>query len=116
MQERPKAAPEAQPPEAALPPPSGSLCWVLQEKSQSAWASARPCCQGCSKELLQLLLDNRALMKMALLQSSRQRPVPRGTRAKKCGLWQRRGLQFSHRLWLPSSHPALGLQALAGDA
>lgn len=95
MQERPKAAPEAQPPEAALPPPSGSLCWVLQEKSQSAWASARPCCQGCSKELLQLLLDNRALMKMALLQSPRQRPVPRGKRRRNPGAPKRRRLHFS---------------------
>ncbi|XP_048177198.1 uncharacterized protein LOC125334422 [Corvus hawaiiensis] len=85
-------------------------------KSQSAGASARPCCQGhgCSEELLQLLLENQALMKMSLLQSSRQRPVPRGRRRRNAGT-QKSRLHLSPLLRLPSPSSSLGLVDMAGN-
>ncbi|XP_031982255.1 uncharacterized protein LOC116452170 [Corvus moneduloides] len=99
--------------------------WVLvrglrrrwgEAKSQSAGASARPCCQGhgCSEELLQLLLENQALMKMSLLQSSRQRPVPRGRRRRNAGT-QKSRLHLSPLLRLPSPSSSLGLVDMAGN-
>ncbi|RMC17842.1 hypothetical protein DUI87_05509 [Hirundo rustica rustica] len=82
------------------------LCWVLgkglrrrwgEDKSRSASASARPCCRGhgCSRELLPLLLENRALMRRCLRHSSRQRPAPRGKRPRRPGTRMRRRLRFS---------------------
>ncbi|XP_005054365.1 PREDICTED: uncharacterized protein LOC101811012 [Ficedula albicollis] len=67
------------------------------EKSQSASASARPRCRGhgCSQELLQLLLENRALMRRCLRHSSRHSPVPAGRRRRSPGTHRRRRVHFS---------------------
>ncbi|KAL2298777.1 hypothetical protein Nmel_014376, partial [Mimus melanotis] len=85
------------------------LGWVLgqglrrrwgEHQSQSARASARPCCRGhgCSQELLQLLLENRALVRRCLRHSSRHSPVPRGKSPRSPGTHRRRRGHFSSLL------------------
>ncbi|TRZ24164.1 hypothetical protein HGM15179_002850 [Zosterops borbonicus] len=83
------------------------LCWLLgrwlwrrwgQEKSPSARSSARPRCRchGCSRELLQLLRDNRALLRRCLRQSCRHGPEPGGKRRRRPSPHKsRRRLHFS---------------------
>ncbi|XP_056340546.1 uncharacterized protein LOC130249622 [Oenanthe melanoleuca] len=64
-----------------------------QEKRQRPSDSPGTGCHGyeCRKELLQLLRDNRALMRMCL----GRRPLPGEKRLRKWGLWKRRRLYFS---------------------
>lgn len=86
----------AQPPIGPLCPlSSGSLRCALQEKRQSPSASAGPGCQGHGrcKELLQLLRDSRALMRLCLRHRPRQRPGEK--RPRKWGVWKRRRIYFS---------------------
>ena len=75
LPQRVKPAREGSAPKAPLPLGIRLLCCALQEKDQSPSDSPWTGCQGyeCYKELLQLLKDNRALMRMCL-----SRPLCRG--------------------------------------
>lgn len=88
--------------------PMLSLCCVLQEKCQSPSVPAETC---CCKELLQVLRDNRALMRLSLRHSSLQRH--RQKRPAKGGLWKRRRAALLPSA-LNSPTPA-HLLALTGD-
>ncbi|XP_053853523.1 uncharacterized protein LOC128818317 [Vidua macroura] len=79
-------------------------CW-REEKHQSPSVSAGTGCQrhGCCKELLQLLRDNRALMRLCVRPLQR----PRKKKPRKWGIWNRRRLYFSPGCCLSS--PALHL-------
>ncbi|RLW11225.1 hypothetical protein DV515_00001809, partial [Chloebia gouldiae] len=81
-----------------------------EEKQQSPAASAGTGCRrrGCCKELLQLLRDNRALMRLCLRHRPPQRP--RDRRPRKWGVWNRRRLYFSPLHCISSPAPGLSDQ------
>lgn len=87
-----------------------SLCCVLQEKSQSPSVSAET---YCLKELLQVLRDNRALMRSSLRHSSLQRH--RQKRPAKGGLWKRRRAALLSALNSPTPAHLLALKAAQED-